>query len=67
MKLPGKERNKVLKAGTILVPKPDKAHLYKGTDWENGYIVSTEDEAKNSTIGDYWMIKSEPDPEISKK
>jgi len=42
-----------LKAGTILVPKPDCKYPYT----KRIYIVTEEDEKQNATIGDNWIIK----------
>ncbi len=44
---------KYLKAGTVLVPKPDCKYPYKIRE----YIVTKEDEAGNATIGDNWKVK----------
>ena len=44
---------RTLKAGTILVPKPECKYPYP----KRTYIVTEKDVKKNSTIGDNWMIK----------
>ena len=49
-------RPEYLKAGTILVPKPEWLTKYKKMDWPE-YVVTKEDEKQHGTIGDNWMIK----------
>lgn len=44
---------KFLKAGTVLIPKPDCKYPYPFRE----YVVTEEDEKKFATIGDKWMIK----------
>jgi len=47
-----------LKAGTVLVPKPEWFEFYrdKMNNWIE-YVVTEKDEAENATIGERWMIK----------
>lgn len=43
------------KAGTVLIPKPEHAHRFRK---DTEHVVTEEEEQKNGTIGEYWMIKS---------
>lgn len=47
-----------LKAGTVLIPKPEWVEFYRGMKWPQ-YVVTSEDEKQNATIGERWMIKTE--------
>ena len=51
----GLQADKFLKEGTILVPKPEYLDFYKKVKLLQ-YVVTKEDEIKNATIGDRWMI-----------
>jgi len=48
--------NKYLKAGTVLVPKPEHKEMYDKANW-NEHVVTEDEEKDNATIGDNWMIK----------
>ena len=45
------------KAGMILVPKPEKAHLFSQSGQR--YIVKLSDELAHGELGEYWMIKEQ--------
>ena len=50
------KKNKYLKAGTVLVPKPEYKEQYDKSNWFE-HIVTKEEEEKKATIGERWMIK----------
>lgn len=47
---------KYLRAGTVLVPKPEWLEFYKKINWTT-HTVTEKEEKQNATIGDRWMIK----------
>ena len=46
-------KNEVLKAGTVLVPKPQYAKLYRP---DSSHTVTIEEEKIGATLGEKWMI-----------
>lgn len=48
--------SKFLRAGTILIPKPEWIEYYKQAGMFE-YVVTEQDEKNNGTIGNNWMIK----------
>ena len=47
------KESKYLKAGTVLIPKPECTYPYKIRE----YIVTEYDAANHATIGDNWKVK----------
>lgn len=47
---------KTLKAGTVLVPKPEHFERIKTCLGKTKYIVTKENEKQNAIIGDSWMV-----------
>ena len=47
--------DRFLKAGTILIPKPEWKEYYDRIKWYQ-HEVTEEDEKQHATIGDNWMI-----------
>lgn len=47
--------SRILKRGTVLVPKPEWAHLYRPN---KEFIITAEHEKQCCTIGEKWMIKT---------